>query len=174
MSPYTKNLKTLSKNGLSFRAIRDSDQDFLHAVYRSTREEEIANTGWTEAEKTDFIAMQFKAQHSHYIMHYPEADWLIVKHQGEMIGRLYLEEWPTQLRIIDIALIGQARNKGLGSLILRNLMDAATARGRAVSIHVEKTNPAMALYHRLGFETIEDKGVYDLLRWAEVKGEPDK
>jgi hypothetical protein len=34
-----------------------------------------------------------------------------------------------------------------------------------VSIHVEKFNPAMRLYRRLGFLTEEDKGVYDLMRW---------
>ena len=45
-------------------------------------------------------------------------------------------------------------------------MEQTAATGRAVSIHVEKTNPAMSLYKRLGFETIEDKGVYDLMRWS--------
>jgi hypothetical protein len=35
-----------------------------------------------------------------------------------------------------------------------------------VSIHVEKLNPAMRLYRRLGFVTEEDKGVYDLMRWT--------
>ena len=44
-------------------------------------------------------------------------------------------------------------------------MENTAATGRAVSIHVEKQNPAMRLYKRLGFETIEDKGVYDLLEW---------
>ena len=34
-----------------------------------------------------------------------------------------------------------------------------------MSIHVEKFNPAMRLYRRLGFVTEEDKGVYDLMRW---------
>jgi hypothetical protein len=34
-----------------------------------------------------------------------------------------------------------------------------------VSIHVEKLNPAMGLYRRLGFICVEDKGVYDLMHW---------
>ena len=32
-----------------------------------------------------------------------------------------------------------------------------------MSIHVEKNNPAMQLYVRLGFTVAEDKGVYDLM-----------
>jgi hypothetical protein len=35
-----------------------------------------------------------------------------------------------------------------------------------VTIHVEKNNPAMRLYRRLGFTAVEDKGVYDLMRWV--------
>ena len=45
-------------------------------------------------------------------------------------------------------------------------MDEAAAAGKDVSIHVEKFNPAMRLYRRLGFATEEDKGVYDLMRWT--------
>jgi ribosomal protein S18 acetylase RimI-like enzyme len=45
-------------------------------------------------------------------------------------------------------------------------MDEAAAAGKAVTIHVEKNNPAMRLYRRLGFRTEEDKGVYDLMRWT--------
>ena len=42
---------------------------------------------------------------------------------------------------------------------------AAASCGKAVTIYVEKFNPAMRLYRRLGFRTEEDKGVYDLMRW---------
>jgi hypothetical protein len=46
-----------------------------------------------------------------------------------------------------------------------DLMDEAAAVGKPLTIYVEKFNPAMRLYRRLGFETVEDKGVYDLMRW---------
>ena len=85
---------------------------------------------------------------------------------GEDIGRLYLERWPTQHRLIDIAFLPPHRGKGLGEALLRDLMDEAAAAGKAVSIHVEKFNPAMRLYLRLGFKTEEDKGVHDLMRWT--------
>ena len=84
----------------------------------------------------------------------------------EDIGRLYIERWPSQHCIIDIAFLPEHRGKGLGAALLRDLMDEAAAAGKAVSIHVEKFNPAMQLYRRLGFTTVEDKGVYDLMRWT--------
>ena len=85
---------------------------------------------------------------------------------GEDIGRLYIERWPSQHRIIDIAFLPEHRGRGYGEPLLRDLMDEAAAAGKDVSIHVEKHNPAMRLYRRLGFATCEDKGVYDLMRWS--------
>ncbi|MBF9052020.1 GNAT family N-acetyltransferase [Roseobacter sp. HKCCD9010] len=142
---------------------------FLKALYRSTREGEMAATPWSEAEKQAFIAMQFDAQHRHYQANYPDADRLVVLKGETLIGRLYLERWRHEHRIIDIALMPEARGGGVGTAILKDVMEEASAAGKAVGIHVEKTNPAMTLYLRLGFAVIEDKGVYDLLSWRAVE-----
>ena len=153
--------------GLTFRPIADADLPFLVRVYASTRAEELAVvTSMTDAQKAAFLDAQFQLQHAHYQKYYPEADWLVTMREGEDIGRLYIERWPSQHRIIDIAFLPQHRGKGSGAALLRDLMDEAAARGKAVSIHVEKYNPAMRLYRRLGFMTEEDKGVYDLMRWT--------
>ncbi len=138
---------------------------FLEALYGSTRADELAQTAWSDVQKREFIAMQFQAQHSHYRAHFPDALWLIIERADVPAGRLYLERWAHEHRIIDIALIPQLRGMGIGCAIMRDLLDEAAAAGKAVSIHVEKFNPAMRLYHRLGFVGVEDKGVYDLMRW---------
>jgi ribosomal protein S18 acetylase RimI-like enzyme len=152
--------------GLTFRPITDSDLPLLARIYASTRAEELAVTPLTGAQKAAFLDAQFHLQHAHYQKYYPEADWLVTTRAGEDIGRVYIERWPTQHRIIDIAFLPEHRGKGAGEALLRDLMDEADACGKAVSIHVEKLNPAMRLYRRLGFATEEDKGVYDLMRWS--------
>ena len=154
--------------GLGFRRITDDDLPFLAQVYASTRAEELAVTDWPDEHKAAFLAQQFQAQHAHYQRYYPNADWLVTTRAGEDIGRLYLERWPSQHRIIDIAFLPAHRGKGFGAALLRDLQDEAAGAGKAVSIHVEKNNPAMRLYRRLGFRTEEDKGVYDLMRWTAV------
>jgi ribosomal protein S18 acetylase RimI-like enzyme len=151
---------------LSFRRFTENDLPFLARVYASTRAEELAVTDWSDEQKASFLDAQFRAQHAHYQQYYPAADWLVMTRGGEDIGRLYLERWPTQHRLIDIAFLPPYRGKGLGEALLRDLMDEAAAAGKAVSIHVEKFNPAMRLYLRLGFKTEEDKGVHDLMRWT--------
>jgi ribosomal protein S18 acetylase RimI-like enzyme len=153
--------------GLTFRRLTEADLPFLARVYASTRAEELAAvTSMTDAEKAAFLDAQFELQHAHYRKHYPQADWLVTARDGEDVGRLYIERWPSQHRIIDIAFLPEHRGQGFGEALLRDLMDEAGATGKAVSIHVEKDNPAMRLYRRLGFVTEEDKGVYDLMRWT--------
>ena len=153
--------------GLTFRHITDADLPFLARVYASTRAEELATAStWSDEQKAAFVDHQFRAQHAHYQKYYPEADWLVTRHGSEDVGRLYIERWPTQHRIIDITFLPEHRGKGFGTALLGDLLDEAAAVGKAVSIHVEKFNPAMGLYRRLGFKCVEDKGVYDLMHWS--------
>lgn len=151
--------------GLTFRRITEADLPFLAQLYVSTRTDELAATPWSEEQKAAFLAMQFRAQHAHYQQHYPTADWLVTMLRGEDVGRLYLDRWPSEHCVIDIAFLPECRGSGLGGALMRDLLDEAAAAGKAMSIHVEKYNPAMRLYRRLGFVTEEDKGVYDLMRW---------
>jgi hypothetical protein len=39
------------------------------------------------------------------------------------------------------------------------------AAGKPLRIHVERFNPALRLYERLGFRQIDDRGVYLFLEW---------
>ena len=152
--------------GLQCRPMADTDLPFLFELYASIRSEEVAAAGWPVELQVQFLRQQFEAQHHHYTTYYPDADWLVVEHDGCPVGRLYVEEWPTQLRIIDIALVPGAQGKGFGTALITDIFTRARVVGKKVSIHVEKNNPAMRLYQRLGFSKAEDKGIYDLLEWS--------
>lgn len=147
----------------------DDDLAFLEEVYVSTRAQEVAGTGWSEELQRQFLGEQFSLQHRHYRTHYAGAHWLIVLKGETRVGRLYLVRWPAELRIIDIALLPEARGRGIGSAILADLLAEAHAQELAVSIHVERTNPALSLYLRLGFAKAGEHGIYDLMR-AEPPG----
>jgi GNAT superfamily N-acetyltransferase len=143
----------------------EADLPFVSAVYASTRTEEVASTGWPLEMQQQFLAHQADAQHRHYQSHYPGAEWLVIERAGEPIGRLYLEEWPSQIRLIDISLLPEKRGGGVGGAILAGLQEAAAAAGKALTIHVERNNPAMSLYLRLGFAKVDEHGLYDLMEW---------
>src|ERR1044071_9858634 len=83
--------------GLRFRPIADADLSCLARLYASTRMEELAVTGWPDAQKTSFLQSQFDAQHAHYQKHYVGAEFLVIEHAAIAIGRLYLARWKPEI-----------------------------------------------------------------------------
>jgi ribosomal protein S18 acetylase RimI-like enzyme len=148
------------------RAVEPTDLPFLQDVYASTRAEELAQTPWTAEQKTAFCQHQFAAQDAHYRAHYPTAQFLVIELAGARVGRLYVDHWAREIRIMDISLLPEYRGSGTGSLLLRDLQEQARRENKALSIHVEKFNRALGLYERLGFRAKEDKGVYLLMEWT--------
>jgi GNAT superfamily N-acetyltransferase len=125
-------------------------------VYASTRGDELANVPWDDEAKEAFLRAQFDAQDRWWREHYVGASFDVVLVDGEPAGRLYVYETADEIRIVDIALLPGHRSRGIGSALLRGIL----ARGRRVTIHVERMNPALRLYERLGFALAEDRGVY--------------
>ena len=150
---------------VSFRPAAEADKPFLCALYASTREDELRVVDWPETQKKAFLDTQFEAQHRYYHEQFPTADYLVVELDGEAIGRIYVDRRADELRLVDIALIPEARNQGLGEALLLDLLDEGQAASLPIRIHVEKFNPAMHLYLRLGFKPVEDQGVYELMEW---------
>jgi len=147
---------------ISLRPIKPEDDAFLRRVYAGARELELSVVPWSEAEKDAFLRHQFDAQDAHYRAHYHSATFDIVEVDGHAAGRLYVARWDAEIRIIDIALLPEHRGAGTGTALLRELLDEGARTGKRVSIHVEKHNPALRLYTRLGFVPVADKGA-DLL-----------
>jgi len=148
---------------VKLRPINDQDQPFLFDVYCSTRQEELANVGWSEAQTQTFLQMQFTAQHQHYQKNYEEAEYSVILKNEQPVGRLYLDYRPDEIRIIDIALLSAFRYAGIGSHLLHTVLGEAKTTGLPVRIHVEKNNPALSWYTRLGFTIIADAEVYHLM-----------
>jgi ribosomal protein S18 acetylase RimI-like enzyme len=158
---------------ITLRPITPDDEEFLRQVYASTREEELALTDWDTAQKAAFVQMQFAAQHRYYQENYRQTTFDVILVDGQPAGRLYVARWAKQIRIVDIALLPEYRNAEIGSALLHELMAEAAAAGKPVSIHVERYNPALRLYTRLGFVPIGEHGVYFLLEWTPGTGRAD-
>jgi len=145
---------------LSLREAGADDREFLYRVYASTREEELAIVGWDAEQVESFLRMQFEAQDRFYREHYEGTSFAVIECDGEPAGRLYLARWPDEIRIMDIALLPEYRGRGIGTVLLTEVIGEAERGGKRVSIHVEHNNPARRLYARLGFREVEDRGVY--------------
>jgi len=145
------------------------DQALLMAIYGSTREAELTQvTNWDDAQKQAFIAHQFNAQHDYYNQVYPDSEYSIILQDNQAVGRLYVERFLIEgtIRIIDIAILPDFQNQGIGEYLLKKLQDEAREAGKSLTIHVEKFNRALDFYTRLGFEIVkETHGVYLMMEW---------
>ncbi|HEX2094331.1 MAG TPA: GNAT family N-acetyltransferase [Longimicrobiaceae bacterium] len=156
-------MDTAASERLTLRPIIPDDREFLFRLYASTREEELAAVPWSDEQKEVFLRQQFNAQHTWWTEHYAGASFDVVLLDGEPVGRLYVDRWEREIRVVDIALLPRCRGSGIGTALLSRIFTEADRNGKAVSVHVEVFNPARRLYERLGFVEKADKGVYLLL-----------
>lgn len=150
---------------ITFRSVRPADEPFLNRLYHSTRWDEMALTTWSDEEKRIFLDQQFTAQHKFYREQFADAEFSLVLKAGRRAGRLYIDRREDEIRLIDIALLPEHRNGGIGRALMERVLAEGRESGMPVRIHVEQFNPALRLYDRLGFRKIGDEGPYFLMEW---------
>jgi len=144
---------------------KSEDEPFLYAIFATTRAEELALTQWSLEQKEQFLRMQFAAQRHSYETQFPDAERSIIVHNGAPSGRLFLDRTADELHIVDIALAPEFRNKGIGSAIMSRFKTEATASGKSIRLYVERFNPALRWYERLGFENTSSSEIYLEMIW---------
>ena len=150
----------------TFRVIEDDDREFLRALFFTTWDRAIALADWPDETKQLVLNQQFEAQDSSYHMEFPDADYELILLAGEPVGRLYVSRGDQSIELMDITLLPEHRNRGLGTAIIKDLMTEAGATGKPIVLYVEKWNPeARALYMRHGFTDTEDIGSHWKMAW---------
>jgi ribosomal protein S18 acetylase RimI-like enzyme len=149
---------------LALRPATHDDEEFLFQVYASTRAEEMGIVPWDDQQKQEFLQMQFNAQTQYYKQQYPRAVYSIILHDSVSAGRLIVNRGEN-ISIIDIALLPEHRNYGIGSKFIADLKTEAQQTGKPLRLHVENFNRAYQLYERLGFSKIDEAGFYWLMEW---------
>jgi ribosomal protein S18 acetylase RimI-like enzyme len=155
----------LRRDSIALRPCADADAAFLRHLYGTTREDEMRRVPWTDEEKRRFLDMQFTAQKTHYEEYYPDCEFLVIELDRQPVGRLYVDRGEEDIRITDIALLPEFRGRGIGRVLMEEILAEGWCTGKAVTIHVEHDNPARRLYGRLGFRHVHTNGVYHLMEW---------
>ena len=168
MSATTKDRAPDEAPALTLRPARPEDDEFLRAVYASTRAAELAVVPWTEAQRAAFINMQYDAQQHDYRSRFPAAAHNVVLLAGRPVGRLLVARTAEEIRILDLTILPAQRNAGIGTTLLRDLQREAQATERPASIYVESYNPSLRLFERLGFCKVAEHGAHYLLEWRSV------
>lgn len=151
--------------------IRESvsaDTPFFEKLYFETRKNEFAQLGWDAPQLEALLKMQFNTQTQGYRMQFPDARDFVIEADNEAVGRLITTN---EIRLVDIAVLPDSRNRGIGSFVLGRLLEDAEIREKTIYLQVLKTNiAAIRLYERFGFEETGESDLYLLMQWRNSTG----
>jgi ribosomal protein S18 acetylase RimI-like enzyme len=147
------------------RPERADDREFRFRLFCESRQPEFALL-LTPPDYQKIMAHQFHAQTVGYNAQFPQARFDIIELDGQPIGRIVVDRPGPLLHIVDQAIVPELRNRGIGTAIMRALMDEARRAGIPVQLEVASENdPSLKLYLRLGFVPIETVPLYIRLEW---------
>ncbi len=126
------------------------DYAFLYQLHVAAMREYIEATwGWQEEWQQEYFARKFDPE-SRQIIQIDEQD----------AGVIAIEQRVEELYIALIEILPAFQRHGVGTSIVRQLINTAHSNSLPVTIHVLKTNtPARRLYERLGFTLVQDEGI---------------
>ena len=150
---------------LTSRAAVTDDRDFLFRLYSGTRLAEIAAFGWDDFQKQAFLTVQFNAQQRWYETAYPQAEQRIVMLEAKPIGRIIVDRGSDAAVLVDISILPDHRGQGVGTTLLRELLEECRGTQLPLRLQVLRTNPAQRLYERLGFRRTSEDPVYLQMEW---------
>jgi ribosomal protein S18 acetylase RimI-like enzyme len=143
------------------RAVEASDEDFLLRVYADSRAEEMKLVAWSDEQKLTFLRSQFEAQRAQYQERFPDAEYSVILYREQPAGRLWIGRTREQIRLLDIAILPEFQNRGIGAALLGRLLAESEQTGLPLRHMVFKPNTAaLRFYRRFGFEQIDDVGAY--------------
>ena len=149
-----------------FRAITSDDYPFLVSLYGTTLEEGLAQAGTLSAEqKASFVQMQFLTQSNYFQEKYPDASFDLLLDGSVPIGRRYVDRGDEVIHVIDLVLSPERRGKGLGTILMNELMAEATEKKLVVTLYLQKTERCWDFFERMGFRTIADDGMNFLMEF---------
>lgn len=159
--------ETTSTGPVSFalRPCAAQDNPFLYELYCCAREDEISLSALNDAQKDMLLRMQFQAQQQSFRVHDEVSDHRIILVGQKRAGRILVFNLADEIRLADIALLPQFRNRGIGASLIRDLQSKAERANVPLSLHVAHTNPAQRLYDRLGFVKIGNIGAHIRMEW---------
>ncbi|SCX82358.1 GNAT family N-acetyltransferase [Alkaliphilus peptidifermentans] len=147
------------------QVMTNDDKDFLFNVFKNNKQEEISLWGWREEEERLFIQNQFLCQQNSYEIQYPNLDKQLIIYNGQQVGYIYIHRDDKKITIVDLAILKEFRNKGIGKEQILFIQSVAKAANLPIQLSVFNNNPAVILYIKLGFKEVSCNELYHRMEW---------
>jgi ribosomal protein S18 acetylase RimI-like enzyme len=153
-----------SEQPISLRAATAADRDLLVEIFAGARDD-LTLANLDRSQEQLLIEMQFRARENQYRLAYPNATTSIILEGDREFGSMIVNRGEHDIHLVDIALLPDKRDQGIGTYVLRTLLEEAVVGAKIVCLQVAVTNRAIKFYERLGFSKIKDGGAYISMEW---------
>jgi GNAT superfamily N-acetyltransferase len=154
-----------SAESISVRPVTSGDEKLLLDIYKSSRGDDLRGLGWAEDRISEFLGMQYEAQQKFYESEYKQAVDEIILREDKPAGRLIVERREHEIRFIEVALLPEHRNHGIGTFLIRQLQDEARRERKPLHLQVIRFNRAVNLLERSGFVRTSETGTHFQMEW---------
>jgi ribosomal protein S18 acetylase RimI-like enzyme len=150
-------LLAMDEPSWGLRPARSDDREFLFRLNEARMRAYIERVwGWDEAEQANFFEKRFQLN-----------GWQIIQSDGQDIDVLVVDERAEKIFLASIEILPEWQGRGIGSSVLRSLMDRAIASGKPLWLRVLRVNErARSLFERLGFRPFAESETHTYLHWG--------
>ena len=155
-----------SANSISVRPVTPGDEELLLNIYKSSRGDDLRGLGWDEDRISEFLGMQYEAQQHFHESEYKQAHDEVILFAGKPAGRLIVERREYEIRCIDVALLPEHRNNGIGTFLISKLQEEARRESKPLRLQVIRFSRAVNLFERSGFVRTSETGTHFQMEWT--------
>ena len=165
MKQREEGFTTQQQTGIELRPAEAGDLGFAALVYLRAMGPSLRRVVGLDADQQAALLM---AQ-------WDIAEVRIIQAAGRDVGWVQLAPAPAATFVRNICIDPDYHRLGIGTVVMRRVIDEAARRGDAVTLGVAKGNPARRLYDRLGFRFTHADKQHDFMRRpADPRPEPEK
>ena len=141
------------------RAVTPDDERFLMDLYATSRDSEMRLAPWSDEQKRAFLDQQGALQRKHYSEYFPQAAHEIVLVDDAPVGRTYIDRTGNEIHFMDICLVPEYRNRGIGQHLIDTLIAESEEHGMRLWCVVSRVNlGSLKFFQRNGFVVSGEHG----------------
>lgn len=159
-------------NRITLRSALPTDEPFLFDLFVQTRGGELGAWG-DNTQLQSLLTIQYHSQRGAYTTRFPDAEHKIIMFDDELVGQLVVDHSTGKIVLVDISILPERQNKGIGSIILEDLCRLADEQQASIELKVAIINPARRLYEQLGFCGRGSDGMYEQMERKPWTGGPE-